>query len=205
MSSVFWVRWFKRPRAAVLHARTVFLALVAALATLLCALPAAAQAPELMSFEVERNEDGVTLNYAVNFELPRSVEDALQKGVPLYFLAEAEVYRSRWYWRDKRMAQASRSFRLTWQPLTRRYRVTLGGLSQSYERMDEALATIQRASHWKVADANQLDDDARHYVEFSFRLDTSQLPRPMQIGFGGQADWSLQLERSARVPDLPGR
>jgi hypothetical protein len=45
----------------------------------------------------------------------------------------------------------------------------------------------------------QIDPDARHYVEFSFRLDTSQLPSPMQIGLPGSAEWSLGVERTVRV------
>ena len=37
-------------------------------------------------------------------------------------------------------------------------------------------------------------------VDFRFRLDTSQLPRPFQIGVVGQADWNISVERSARLP-----
>jgi hypothetical protein len=49
-----------------------------------------------------------------------------------------------------------------------------------------------------LADAGQIEDDGHHYIEFSYRLDTSQLPRPMQIGIGGQADWTLRVERFKR-------
>ncbi|MGA0612237.1 DUF4390 domain-containing protein [Caldimonas sp. KR1-144] len=157
-------------------------------------------APVLQSFELSHGEDGLMLGYVLDFDLSRPVEDALLKGVPLYFVARAEVLRSRWYWRDKRIGGAERNWRLAWQPLTRRYRLSQGSLSQSYERLDDALAAIQRASRWKIADAAALEPDTRQYVEFSFRLDTSQLPRPLQIGIGGQADWSLTVERQAVVP-----
>lgn len=168
----------------------------------LAGLPAArADAPPLLrSFDLSHGEDGLLLGYSIEFELSRPVEDALLKGVPLYFVARAEVLRSRWYWRDKRIGAAERNWRLAWQPLTRRYRLSQGSLSQSYDRLDDALAAVQRASRWKIADAAALEPDARQYVEFSFRLDTSQLPRPLQIGIGGQADWSLAVERQAPVP-----
>ena len=44
--------------------------------------PAQAQSggAELASFGVQRGEDGLLLNYAVNFELPRGAEEALNKG-----------------------------------------------------------------------------------------------------------------------------
>ncbi len=159
---------------------------------------------ELLTLEVSRTEDGLLLDYSTRFELPRAVEDALLKGVPLYFVARAEVFRSRWYWRDARVARSTRSWRLTWQPLTRRYRLNLGSVSQNYDSVAEALGAIQRGSRWKLADAAALGSDAGHYLEFSLRLDTGQLPRPLQIGFGGEADWDLTLERTLPVPDLAG-
>ena len=87
---------------------------------------ARAESVELSTFSVARSEEGVLLSFSANFELPRSVEDALIRGVPLYFEAEAKLLQSRWYWRDKRVAHATRSWRLTYQPLTRMYRVSTG-------------------------------------------------------------------------------
>ena len=155
-------------------------------------------APELSTFEVSRGEEGLLLSYAVKFELPRGAEEALSKAVPLYFVAEAEVFRDRWYWRDQSQAQASRVWRIVYQPLTLTYRVTFGGLSQTYPNRTEALASISRNARWKIAEPGATDDGGRHYVEFSFRLDTTLLPRPMQIGISGQPDWSLSVERTQR-------
>jgi hypothetical protein len=160
---------------------------------------AQAESVELSTFTVVRAEEGVLLSFTANFELPRSVEDAVVRGVPLYFEAEANLFQSRWYWRDKRVARATRTWRLTYQPLTRMYRVSSGGLNQNFETLAEALDLLRRASRWKIAEPGQLDDEARHYVEFGFRLDTSLLPRPMQIGIGGEAAWSLSVERTQRL------
>jgi hypothetical protein len=171
--------------------------LLASLGLLLA--PVRAAEPDLAAFDVVHSDEGVLLSYIVNFDLSRSVDDALTKGVPLLFVAEAEVFRSRWYWRDQRVAQAVRIWRIVYQPLTSTYRVTFGGLSQSYVSRDEAFASISRASRWKIAEPGQIDDGSRHYLEFSYRLDTTQLPRPMQIGIGGQADWSLVVQRSQKI------
>jgi Domain of unknown function (DUF4390) len=157
----------------------------------------AADPQALTAFELTQDDEGVSLSYTLNFELSRSVEDALNKGVPLYFLAEAEVYRERWYWRDKRVAHATRLWRIAFQPLTSSYRVTFGGLNLTYNSQAEALAAMRRTVRWKVAETGQIEP-GKHYVEFSFRLDTTLLPRPMQIGISGQADWSLSVERTQR-------
>jgi len=160
---------------------------------------ATAGEPALRQFELQRADDGLLLSYALDFDLPRGAEEALNKAVPLYFVAEAEVYRERWYWRDKQVAGATRTWRVVFQPLTFTYRVSFGGLSQSYGSRAEALDAIRRGLRWKIAEPGQLEDGSRHYVEFNFRLDTSQLPRPMQIGIGGQPDWTLQVERFQRL------
>ncbi len=190
-----------RPRATHPAPVSLRLALGAFLALfLLLWQPARAQpgGAELTNFELLHSDDGLLLNYAVNFELPRGAEEALTKAVPLYFVAEAEVFRERWYWRDKRVASTTRVWRIVFQPLTFTYRVTFAGISQSYATRAEAFAAIRRGVNWKITDAGQLEDGSRHYVEFSFRLDTSLLPRPMQIGIGNPADWALAVERSQR-------
>jgi hypothetical protein len=157
-----------------------------------------AEGTELTTFEVSRGEDGVLLSYALKLDLPRGAEEALNKAVPLYFVAEAEVFRDRWYWRDQSVGQASRVWRIVYQPLTLSYRVTFGGLSQTYPSRSEALAAISRNARWRIVEPGGAVDGARHYVEFSFRLDTSLLPRPMQIGISGQSDWTLKLARVQR-------
>ena len=165
---------------------------------LLLTLSVRAADPELVAFEIVHNEEGVLLTYAVNVDLSRSVDDALTKAVPLYFVAEAEIFRDRWYWRDQRVANAVRTWRIVYQPLTTTSRVTFAGRSQNYSSREEAFTAISRGSRWKVAEPGQIEEGSRHYVEFTFRLDTSLLPRPMQIGIGGQADWALQVQRRQR-------
>jgi hypothetical protein len=169
------------------------------LAALALWLPQQARADqiEFSEFDVVRNDEGVVLNFALRFELPRGVEDALTKGVPLYFVAEAEVFRDRWYWRDKKVNKAARIWRVAYQPLTRKYRVTFGGLNQNFDSLADALASVRRVNGWKIAESSQIDD-GRHYVEFSYRLDTTLLPRPMQIGIGGQPEWTLLVEKFQR-------
>ena len=186
----------RRPRPAWLRA---WLAVLLALLLGGAAPAVRAETVQLVSLEVARGEDGLLLDFTTRFVLPRTVEDALLKGVPLHFVAEAALFRSRWYWRDERVARATRVWRLAWQPLTRSYRVSFGGLNQSFETLTEALAAVRGVAHWKIADAAQLDADSRYYVEFSYRLDTSALPRPMQIGLAGQADWTLSVERTLRI------
>jgi hypothetical protein len=173
------------------------------------AAPAHAQAQaEVTQLKVERTEEGILLSAGVRFELPPVVEEALAKGIPMFFVAEATVYQDRWYWYDKRVAAVARHMRLSYQPLTRRWRLQVSSspfgasglaLGQSFETRDEALAAVQRISQWKIAEASEVDADSRHNVDFRFRLDVSQLPRPFQIGAVGQAEWNISAARNQRL------
>lgn len=177
-----------------------FLLVCLAMAT---ALVQAQTQAEVTLLRAERSVNEVFVSANVNFELPAVVEDALLKGVPMFFLLEAELYQDRWYWYDKRIASAQRQLRLAYQPLTRRWRLNpsagAGGdntqglsLNQSFDTLAEALTSVRQVSQWKVADLAETDLTAKIKLQFRFRLDLSQLPRPFQIGAIGQSEWDIQ-------------
>lgn len=161
------------------------------------------QGVELQDLTVQREEASIRVDYQLRITLPRTVEDAALRGVPLYFTAQASLWRPRWYWRDERIARATREWRLSFQPLTSNWRVSQGGLGQSFATLEEALGTMTRSAGWRIAEGRDVEPDGRQYVEFNWRLDTAQLPRPMQIGLGGvggASEWTLGVERSVRLP-----
>lgn len=166
---------------------------------------------EISQLQLERAGDAVLLSASVKFDLPGVVEDALLKGVPMIFVAEADVFRERWYWTNKKVANVERHMRLSYQPLTRRWRLQVASgqitqaalgvaLNQNFETLPDALAAVQRISRWKITDVSELDPENRYRVEFRFRLDTSQLPRPFQIGTLGQADWDISVATNQALP-----
>ena len=168
-----------------------------ALLVTLAPLSARAQGVELKTLKVERHEGDLVLEFSTRLTLGPAIEDALRRGVPMYFTAQAAVYRNRWYWRDERLARGTRTWRLAYQPLTAKWRLSTGGLSQGYGSLSEALAPLTRVTGWALLDGEKLDVGERYHLEFSFKLDNSQLPQPMQIDLGG--DWKLGVERSLRV------
>ncbi|MBL0917372.1 MAG: DUF4390 domain-containing protein [Hydrogenophaga sp.] len=168
----------------------------------------------MRQFLLQRTPEALYLDARLAFTPHGAVQDALLKGVPLYFVWESSVYRERWYWTDRRVVSQRRVLRLAYQPLTRLWRVSTstepGGsagaglqyaLHQTHDTLEEALAAVARVSRWRLAEASQLDSGAEHYVVFDFRLDLTLLPRPFQIGLGSQAEWAVALEQEMRVPN----
>lgn len=172
------------------------------LAVVLGSLPAHAGTVELTELEAMRSDQGVQLSFETRFDLPHGVEDALLKGVALHFVAKADLMYARWYWRDRHLGSVTRTWRLTYQPLTFSYRVNQGGLAQSYRSLGEALRAVQGATQWRISDPIG-DEEDRYYVEFSYKLDATQLPRPLQISLGNLPDWSLETNRTVPVTFAP--
>ncbi|QEA14494.1 DUF4390 domain-containing protein [Comamonas flocculans] len=194
-----------------LRARAVLAALLWCVGSFAGAQTAAA--PGALQLQVQRDAQGVYLSALLPLQLQPAVQDALLKGIAMHFTAEAQILSPRWYWSDKLVAEARRYLRLSYQPLTRRWRLVQSPepispsglgivLGQNYDSLPEALASMQRVSRWQVAEAEALQDDASYTLRFHYRLDTSQLPRPLQWGTVGGANWSLHLQGSAAVPPL---
>ena len=160
--------------------------------------------PALNALRLEPSDDGLRLSYQAKLELPRAADDALHKGVPLYFVAEAVLTRQRWYWRDATVARERRNWRISYQPLTRQYRLSTGGLHQSFDTLAEALAPVARASGWALALREEAQSGASYELRFSLQLDISQLPAPLQIGLGAGASLSLQRELKLSAEQLTG-
>ncbi len=167
--------------------------------------------------QLSYDADGLFLSASMDFELPSLAEEALYKGISMYFVAEATVVRERWYWYDKQVAQAVRYLRLSYQPLTRRWRVNQSStpfgaaglgvtLGQNYDELGDAIGAMQRIARWKIAEPGVLEPGTPYVVHYQFRLDMSQLPRPFQIGAMGRSGWSLSMARSAELtPAEPAR
>lgn len=159
-------------------------------------------ATDITQLRLERSDDEWQLSAQLQFETPSVVEDALLKGIPMVFVYSADVLRERWYWYDKRVQGVERHMRLAYQPLTRRWRLNVGtgpaassgvglALNQSFDSLAQALSAIKRVSKWRIADASDLDTGTKFKLDFRFRLDLGQLPRPFQIGALGQSDWDI--------------
>lgn len=166
--------------------------------------------------KIERMDDALWLSAQLRFELPSVVEDALLKGIPIFFVAQVDVSRERWYWTNKKISSFQRSMRLSYHPLTRRWRLNTAtgeasesaqglALNQNFDTLADAMTTVRRISRWKIAEASEVEPGIKHSVEFRFALDMSQLPRPLQIGTLGQSDWSVSVSAVQTLVSEPGK
>ena len=159
---------------------------------------------QVPTIEPASDGDGFTLSADFEVPLTRSLEDAVSRGVPLYFVIEFQLYRPRWWWYDEQVVERSRTWRLAYHALTRQYRVTVNGVIHPFERLEEALESIVRVRNWRVvSDADELDPGTTYDAQVRLRLDTSQLPKPFQIRGLTNRDWNPQAEWKRFTFTLP--
>jgi hypothetical protein len=146
---------------------------------------------ELRDFRFVPGEEAYELSLNADFELPPALENLLEKGVTLTFRAEVEVQRPRWWWLNERVARRGQNIRLSYQTLTRQYRVSTGALQTSYTSLPEALRKITRLRQWPVVERRELKAGAQYEAVFRFYHDVSQLPKPLQVTAFATSEWEL--------------
>ena len=179
-------------RALARSALRALCAAALALLVLAWAAPAARADTIPVKFAELRIEEGeVLLNAEFDLTFNPTLEEALQRGVPLYFILEFELTRGRWYWFDEKVGQTSLTYRVSYNALTRQYRVGSGLLAQTLGSLEEVERYIGRVTSRPVARADGLAKGMRYEASIRLRLDVNQLPKPFQVNALASREWTL--------------
>ena len=185
-------RFFPLPRVAV--GRVVLAWLLSLALSFLSATPALADPIAVQRASLQADGGGWSLDARFDFELNSSLEDAVNKGVPLYFTTDFNLSRPRWYWFDEEPVNVSQSIRLSFQPLTREYRVSTGGLQLGFATLQEALAVVKHVTSWHVIERNQVLPGETYNASVRMQLDIALMPKPFQIDAVNNRDWNLSSD-----------
>ncbi len=143
--------------------------------------------------EMRLNEDGYQLTASYDIKLTFAAQQALTRGVTLYFVGDFLLTRSRWYWLDEKIFQGEQTVKLSYNVLTRQYRLSRGTLFQSFASFEDALNILARQSS-AIIPAELIKRDSSYIVETRLRLDVTHLPLPLQVNAMTGKDWTLDSE-----------
>ena len=144
-------------------------------------------------------------NYQLSADFDMSlnfvVDQALTRGVPLYFITEFTLIRPRWYWLDEVIAKNEQTAKLSYNKLTRQYRITRGSLFQNFSSLGDALRIISHQSAAPIdvtllqnnndSIATMLSQKGDYIAATRMRLDVTQLPKPLQVNALATQDWNF--------------
>ncbi len=157
----------------------------------------AAEGIFVKSAELIAGEGGYSLEARYEVELSATLEDALVRGLALTFVAEFELVYPRWWtlnlW-NKQLARRETMYRLSYNALTRQYRLALGGFHQTFDTVDQALAVLGRVRFNPAVKDREIQEGTVYIAGVRLRLDTGKLPKPLQLDAIGSRDWNLASE-----------
>ena len=190
MSGVFFLRPFFRALARGLRlARLRQVALAILFATVLPAT--AAEGIAVRNATIVPDDDGWQIEAQFDIQFSPRLEEAVNRGVPLYFVVDFELSRPRWYWFDEKPIKVSQTYKISYTPLLRQYRLSVGNAYQNFTRFEEVTRVLSRLRGWHVADRGALKKDGTYQASLRMRLDTGQLPKPFQLNAIASSDWTL--------------
>lgn len=128
-----------------------------------------------------------------------TVEDALNKGVPLGFSLEFELERPRWYWLDETIVSIKSQIKLSYHALTKQYHLQSGDQQKAFSSLAELKTEFERVEAWPVVDQKILKKRNSYEARLRMKLDLSQLPKPLQVSALTSKEWSMESDWHAWV------
>jgi hypothetical protein len=184
----FIMRYCSKPKLFT-AARAFLLALLLA-----SSLGARADGIEVKSAELEVVDEALLLKADLEISLSPAIEEALNKGVPLNFVAEFEFKKPRWYWLDEVIVTAQQHIRLSYHALTRQFQLTNNGQYQNFSSLNDARRELGRLQSWPVVEKGLAKKRTAYVAGLRMKLDLAQLPKPLQVNALASKDWNLDSE-----------
>lgn len=143
--------------------------------------------------EVRAGDEGYRAVADFGVGLNAAVEQALTNGVPLYLVSEFSLVRPRWYWLNETVAHDERTIKLSYNALTRQYRLAYGTLFQNFGSLGDALQVLSHQGFGPVA-PSLLKPGTKYVASVRLHLDLTQLAKPLQINALVGSDWILDTQ-----------
>jgi hypothetical protein len=153
-----------------------------------------AQGIALKSAKVEAVDEGWQVDAEFDIQFSPKLEEAVNRGVPLYFVLDFEMSRPRWYWFDEKPVRFSQTYKISYTPLLRQYRLSVGNVYQNFTTFEEVTRVLSKLRGVAIADHNAIKKDSAYQASVRLRLDTAQLPKPLQLNAIASRDWSLSSD-----------
>jgi len=192
--TVFFMHCCKKMLSALLRGVVVFVWLTTAYA----------EGIYVNKAELRLDDDGYHLSASYDIGLTQVMQQALSRGIPLYFVGEFSLTRSRWYWLDEDVFQWEQTLKLSYNVLTGQYRISRGSLFQNFASLEDVLNILARQNSPPIS-AELLKKDEGYIAEWikreenlvaavRLRLDNSQLPKLLQVNALSGSDWTLNSD-----------
>ncbi|WP_297324732.1 DUF4390 domain-containing protein [Nitrosomonas sp.] len=190
-------------RIPLLHVNLIFLSLM----LLLLVTTAQAESIRIKSVNLAAVEQGYEISVDSEIVLNATLEQALEKGIVLYFVTKFSLVDSRWYWLNDEIVRGKLRVGLRYYALTRQYHLNYPAISQSFNTLEEALQALGQLHNYSLIVKSELKQDVDYIASLRIWLDLTRMPKPFQVEALGSSRWNLssdKLEWRMKLP-TPGQ
>lgn len=183
----------------LLHIHLIFFLLI----LLFPVTTAQAENIQIKSVNVAAVEQNYVISVDAEIALNATLEQALEKGIVLYFVTKFSLVDSRWFWPNDEVARGKLRVGLRYYALTRQYHLNYPSFSQSFNTLKEALEVLGQLRDYPLTVKSELKQDVDYIASLRIWLDLTRMPKPFQVEALGSNQWNLssdKLEWRMRLP-----
>lgn len=151
----------------------------------------AVTSPAITRIEPVISEGQLALDIDLSLSINPTMRQTLESGVPLYFAVEVEIAKPRWWWFDQSIREATLLRRLSFNTLTRQWRVLTGDVTIASGTFEQALRGLERVRAWPIVLSDRFEPNLRYIGRVRVRLDTTLLARPLQMDTSKRNEWVM--------------
>ncbi len=138
--------------------------------------------------------DGVVIDADMQMNFSAEVSEALENGIPLMIVVEAQLFRERFLWRNIMIKSSQRLFELRYHPLTNIHEVTnmATGDRYSFNSRQEAMSVLGNIHGAHLIDKQMLSQDSEYKIQIRTFLDINYLPLALRQIASLSSSWYLR-------------
>lgn len=181
-----------KSRSSVLSRSGVFMALW----LLLSAAPLGAASVQVQHIQTRLLDKVYYLDAQLEYVLTEPMLEALHKSVPLTFVLNIEVFRTRNYWWNDAVTSLEQRYQLAYLPLTQQYQVRNlnSGAIYHLPALQIALSVLGTVVDLPLLDQDLLAVDQAYQARLRAQLDIEELPVPLRLLSYFSGEWRLRSE-----------
>lgn len=164
---------------------------------------AQAEGIQIKSVSMAAVEQGYEISIDSEIALNATLEQALEKGIVLYFVTKFSLIDSRWYWLYDEVARGKLRIGLRYYALTRQYHLNHAAFSQSFNTLTEALQALGQLRNYSLTVKYDLKQDVDYIASLRIWLDLTRMPKPFQVEALGSSKWDLSSDKLEWRMKLP--
>jgi hypothetical protein len=140
--------------------------------------------------------DSYVLSADIDYQLSARAKEALQNGVPLFWILQVKLQQHRDYFWDKTLVSRSIRYRIQYHALLNMYRVRIenGGEMYNFSTLAAALSMMSAVRDLRIIDKAGIVPGKRYFAGIQVKLDRDALPLPLRPIAYTNPQWYLSSD-----------